>query len=388
MQNIKAIFDLGNGFVKWAVFWEDEWNTVLLAKDKAKTRWLRKGKILDGEEIIKILASMNDMFIKKLWGDFIDEVIVGISHPEIQRERISEHKRIMWEKIKEEDINHLSKIIHDISKKNNYETLKIMPVYWTVDDHKREKDPIWLQAKKLNLVADIFRIPQNYYTGISEIFEKAWLNVVDIVPNILALTEAVLDLDQKDLWTMLLDIWTNQTSYVVYEEWYPLLYWILPIGGEDVTKDISIWLQTEIKSAEKMKKEIWNVIKESERSFDTEIDVWFLSDIITARYEEIFEKINDDLESIEKAGKLAWWIYITWWWSNTQNVNQLAKDIFKLAVHDARDRHLHIKDISDNKEFIAIAGLYTRSKKYKINAKFSFGINRFKKIWTFIKELF
>ena len=55
MQNIKAIFDLGNGFVKWAVFGEDEGNTVVLAKDKARTRWLRKWKILDNEEITKIL---------------------------------------------------------------------------------------------------------------------------------------------------------------------------------------------------------------------------------------------------------------------------------------------------------------------------------------------
>ncbi len=388
MQNIKAIFDIGNGYIKWAVFGEDDGNTVLLAKEKTKTRGLRKGKILDSDDITKIITWMNERFIKKLWGDFIDEAIVGLSHPEIQRERVTEHKRIMGEKIKEDDITHLSKVIHDISQKTNFETLKIMPVYWIVDETKKEKDPIDLQAKKLQLVADVFRIPKNFYSGLSDTFDKAWINVVDIVPNILVNAEATLDLDQKDLGTLLIDIGTNQTSYVVYEEWYPLLYGSLPIGSEDVTKDISIGLQIEIKEAERLKKELGNIIKESDRDLDTEIDLGFLSDIITARYEEIFEKINDELKQIERDGKLAGWVLLVGWGTKMENIKQLAKEIFKLAVFDAKDRHLHIKDVSDNKQFVTIAWLYTRSKKYKTQTWFNIGIGRMKNIIQFFKDLF
>jgi cell division protein FtsA len=107
----------------------------------------------------------------------------------------------------------------------------------------------------LELTADIFALPKTFYSALTESFQRLSLNVIDIVPNILASTEAVLDFDHKDLGTLLIDIGNNQTSYVVYEDGYPLRYGTLPVGGEDVTKDISIALQIDIKDAEQIKKE-------------------------------------------------------------------------------------------------------------------------------------
>ncbi len=40
----------------------------------------------------------------------------------------------------------------------------------------------------------------------------------------------------------------------VYEEGTPLSYFVLPVGGEDVTRDISLGLQVDIKEAEEIKK--------------------------------------------------------------------------------------------------------------------------------------
>jgi cell division protein FtsA len=124
----------------------------------------------------------------------------------------------MTDTIQQEDINHLNTIVADISAKNNYETLKIIPVYREIDDHKKEKDPLGLKGKKLSLIADVFLVPKNFYQNLVDVFEKLELNVVDIIPNILASSEAILDFDLKDLGTILIDIGHNQTSFVVYEE--------------------------------------------------------------------------------------------------------------------------------------------------------------------------
>ncbi|MEI7558781.1 MAG: hypothetical protein WCJ45_08625 [bacterium] len=48
------------------------------------------------------------------------------------------------------------------------------------------------------------------------------MNIVDIVPNIIAASEVALDYDRRDLGTILVDIGKNQTSYVIYEDGYPL----------------------------------------------------------------------------------------------------------------------------------------------------------------------
>jgi len=130
----------------------------------------------------------------------------------------------MKEEIEHEDVNHLSKIVSEIAVQNNYETIKIIPVHRIIDEQKKEKDPIGLQGKKLELVADVFMLPKNSYNAIIETFEKVGLSIIDIVPNIVAASEIVLDYDHKDLGCILIDIGKNQTSYVIYENGYPLEY--------------------------------------------------------------------------------------------------------------------------------------------------------------------
>jgi cell division ATPase FtsA len=96
-----------------------------------------------------------------------------------------EAKRVMTDKITHDDINHLSKIISDVSGQANYEIIKIIPVQRVIDDIRKEKDPLGLTGKKLELVADVFMVPKSFYNNLIEVFDKVSLRVVDIVPTIL-----------------------------------------------------------------------------------------------------------------------------------------------------------------------------------------------------------
>ncbi|HMT01047.1 MAG TPA: cell division protein FtsA [Candidatus Absconditabacterales bacterium] len=391
MQNIKAVFDIGNGFIKGAIFAQDEGKNVLLLKEMVKTKGMRKGKILDSEDFIISINTIIETFIKKLGGEFIDEVYIGISHPEMIISRMSEQKRVMTDIIKNEDVDHLSRIISEISQKNNYETLKILPVYWLIDENKKEKDPVGLQGKRLELVADVFYIPKNFYNNLIEVFEKLNLNIIDIVPNILAASESALDFDLKDLGTVLIDIGTNQTSFVVYEEGFPLSYGVIPIGGEDVTKDISICLQIDIKEAEEIKKEKGMLSAEDQKISPTEeTEIGYLSSIITARYEEIFNKIQKNLHKIGKDGRLPGGVILMGGGAKAENLDQFAKHIFKLATFYGKDKQMSLGELSNNLQFINIIGNYIRSNKYVESRKSSLRLNFdfFGKIGKFIKEIF
>ena len=71
MRDIKAVFDIGNDSIKAIVF----------------------GK--DNEAFTTTINKIVENFSKKLGGDFIEEVVVGVSHPEMLVNRIIEGKRIM-----------------------------------------------------------------------------------------------------------------------------------------------------------------------------------------------------------------------------------------------------------------------------------------------------
>lgn len=392
MNDIRAIFDIWNDTIKAVVFGKDNDKDVILAKQTEPVMGMRKWKILQAEDFTNVLNKIIEYFIKKLGGDFIDKVYVGISHPEMITQRIIEWKRIMNESVELEDLEHLSRIVGEIANVNNYETIKIVPVSRILDEFKREKDPIGLKCKKLELMADVFMIPKNFYNWLIDAFDKIGLVVADIIPNILAASEVAVDYDHKDLGTVLIDIGKNQTSYVIYEDWYPLGYGTLPIGWEEVTKDISIWMQVDIKEAEDIKKTNWSCIIDSETPQDLPLDTHFLTEIISARYEQIFWKVNAHLAKLEKDWRLPWWILLLWGWAKIKYIDILSKEIFKLATFYAKDHVVELGDLSSNIQFINIIWCYYRSLKYMEESRHGWPkLNVWKtiwKIWKFFKDLF
>ena len=390
MNEIKAVFDIGNNSIKAVVFQNDNGKDVILAQQEEASLGLKKGKILDAERFTTTINKIVENLSKKLGGDFIEHVVISLSHPEMIVSSIYESKRILQEEVIEDDADHLSRIIGDISGKDNYETLKIVPVCRVIDEEKREKDPVGLKCKKLELVADVFLIPKNFHAGLIDAFDKVGLNIVDIIPNILATPEICIDYDHKDLGTLLIDIGKNQTSYVIYEDGYPLAYDIIPLGWEDVTKDISIWMQVDIRDAEEIKRTLWTAIITEDFNANTEMDLAFLSDIINARYEEIFNKIITRLKKIDKDGRLPGGILLVGWGSKMNNLDILAKVLFRLSASYAKDITMNIGTLGNNIQFINLLAAYYRSNKYMDidSRKMSFKPGKFLgKIADFFKSL-
>jgi cell division protein FtsA len=391
MQSLKAIFDIGNWYVKWALISQEEWKHIVLVKDMVKTKGMRKGKVLDSNECLDSIKQVMQTFFKKLGADFVDEVHLTISHPDMVVTRFNEQKRIMSDKIINDDIDHLLKIVWEIAQQPNYEIIKLMPVNWIVDETMAVSDPIGMEARRLELVSDVFAIPKSFYTSLVELFDKMTLNITDITPNILVASELLLDFDQKDLWTLLIDIWYNQTSYVVYENGYPLIYWVIPMWWEDVTKDISIGLQVDIKEAEKIKVETW-LSTDTTGTTDDRLDLTFLNNVITSRYEEIFELINNKLIDIDKDWRLAWWVYLYGGWAKLTGSDEIAKNMFKLATFYAKDHQMWLPELGNHLQLINLLWAYHWSEKYhQDNKRWSwlwFSMDWAKNVWNFIKEIF
>ena len=357
MQNIKTIIDLGNGYVKGAVFGLEDSKTTVLVKDLVKTKGVRKGKVLDIQALVESMNDVIKTFTTKLGGDFVDDIYLGISHPEMGIMRFSENMRIMVDKVTHDDVSHLMKVISEISERPNYETLKINPVYWIIDDEIKTNEPLGIIGRKLELVVDVFYIPKYFYQSVIDLANHLQLNIVDIIPNILGASELTLDYDSKDLGTLLVDIGNNQTSYVVYENGYPLYYGILPIGWEDVTKDISIGMQVEMKEAENLKVDFATLTGE--------------------------EAVRD--------GRLPGWVLLLGGGARMKGVDGLAKESFKLATFYAKNKHLQVGEIGNHLQFLNSMGIYLYSEKYSdVANKFKLNLNFgwVKGIWKFLKEVF
>ena len=125
---------------------------------------------------------------------------------------------------------------------------------------------------------------------------------------------------------------------------------------------------------------------------DSEMDLVFLTEIINARYEEIFNKINQHLARIERDWRLPWGILLIGWGSKMQNLDYLSKNVFKLATFYGKDLLVDVGDLSLNIQFVNLLGIYYWSNKYVDGSsrgpKMVNVWKIWKKIWWWLKDLF
>ncbi len=394
MSWLVCSLDIWNGYIKWVLFLEDyDDKRSIVAKDMIKSEWLKKWKILDSNNLIKSISKVIENLSKKV-DTPVDQVIVWLSHPDMKVKSHSTHKRLVNIEITEKDISSLLEWVWESVDELNYEVLKIIPIKWTIDDDHNTKNPIWMQWRKLDLQANVFMIPSNTYKDLEKIFDELDIDIIDFIPNILWAEESCLSAETKDLWWVLIDIWANQTSYVIYEEWINLWYWIIPIWWEEITKDISIWLKIDYIQAEQIKKEEWNIILSNEQKQDDEsnIDKLFLSEIIEARLsEDIYRPIVEQMQELWVYWKLPWWVILTWWAWKIWNIEEYTRNYFSLACKVWVVNDISFKELWSNPIFVNSIWNYIWEEKYwEESWGFSLVFNMWflKSIKDFIKKIF
>jgi cell division protein FtsA len=131
----------------------------------------------------------------------------------------------------------------------------------------------------------------------------------------LAAASVVLTSKQKEIGTVIVNIGSATTSIAIFEEGELLHASVLPIGSSHITSDIAIGLRCPINLAEKIKIRYGSAKAEQFNKKD-EIDITdlaheenltdeitvisprYVSEIIEARVEEIFEKVDAELKKV------------------------------------------------------------------------------------------
>lgn len=253
---------------------------------------------------------------------------------------------VTWGEIWEEDIDRALEMAKNWVDLPNKEILKVIPEHFCVDLEEEIKNPIWMSARKLEVVSNIFSMNLNVLNNIKKAVSGIWIEIYDIYPNLLSSAEWVLTKRQKELWVVCVDIWGSTTWITVYENWVLHYSWIIPIGWDNVTNDIALWLRTSTWVAEKLKLDyaeldLDNVSWYVDHEFNlSELNMWetlevsrlYLSKIVTARYEEIFYFVREELKRVWRDWMLPEWAICVWWWVKIKWFVDLAKKSLKLPV--------------------------------------------------------
>ncbi|MFH1947332.1 MAG: cell division protein FtsA [Candidatus Magasanikbacteria bacterium] len=310
---------------------------------KVSSEGIAKGVVSSIEEAVSSITNALEQ-AERLVGVPIEHAWVGISGPHVTSIKNKGVVAVAKSdgEIEEEDITRAVEAARAVATPLNYEILHVIPRSFAVDGQTGIKDPVGMTGVRLEVDTQIIQGSSSHINNLTKAVYRTGIDIDDLVMSVLATGEAVTTSRQRDLGVGVINIGSSTTSMVVYEEGEILHTVVLPIGSEHVTNDLAIGLKSPIDVAERVKREYGQCVSTGltkkdvidlenlGSEFSEEVSLKFVSEIIGARMEEIFEKIDEELTKIDRSRLLPAGIIFTGGGAKIPGIIDLSKDILEL----------------------------------------------------------
>lgn len=215
-----------------------------------------------------------------------------------------------------------------------------------IDDHPDWVDhPINMSANFISGHYHLMMLPINTMQNLDKAMKNAGIGVERMIISTLATSEAVLLKDEKEYGVCMVDIGAGTTNVAVYLEGRLILSSTIQQGGEHVTRDIASVMQTSTEQAEILKIRHGCVdmgavkpdqmiqipgVGESVGMVKSRIE---LSEVIIARYEEIFDEVRQQLEDSGAINVLRHGVVLSGDACQVEGAVSLARRVLGVSVH-------------------------------------------------------
>lgn len=349
-DDIIAGLDIGSTTVRLVVGQVNDARLQIIGAVSSPSAGINKGAVKSIEDVTSSISACLEK-AERLVGVPISSVWVSINSPHIKCEKSRGVVAVGRSdgEINGDDVDRALEAARALSVPPNYEILHVIPVRFTVDNQEDIKDPVGMSGVRLEVETLIIQGLTSQIKNLTKAIFRTGIDIEDLVLSPLAAAEAVIGSKQKELGAALVNIGSSTTSLAVFEEGELLHTAIIPIGSEHITADIAIGLRCPINLAERVKLEYGSSNPELYETTD-EVDISdllkeegineeipsvkrkYLAEIIEARVEEIFEKVDDELKRIERSGMLPGGIFLAGGGVRLNNIVDSAKKQLRLPA--------------------------------------------------------
>ncbi len=170
------------------------------------------------------------------------------------------------------------------------------------------ENPIGLTCETLELEASVICINTDFAKQVTKVLRSLQIEVDKWIPLPLACGESLLTKEHKKNGVLWIDTGGESTDIAIYKDGIPIYYDWLPLGGNDISRDIATGIGVSFEEAERLKRscvlglavnedpetpEIQMPIRDGQHIHNVPMD--FLQNIVEARIEEILELVYNQI---------------------------------------------------------------------------------------------
>lgn len=360
-QNFSVVIDLGTSkLVALAGKLTEQGKMEILGLSKLPSRGIKRGVIFNIEEAADALTKLLEQLDEQLEEE-ISVVDVILGGPKMRTVDYKCTALTLGEGfVTAHDVEKLMEEARNVEINEGYKVVKVIPVSYIIDDENEVEKPVGTTGHKIDAHFKLVVVPEVYLTNLKLVLNKIGVGLGEIIHSSLAVSEAVLSTEEREMGVIVTDLGAGCTKLAVFQDNVLKHTAIIPFAGQVVTNDIKEGCSIFLKKAELLKVKYGQAMGDfaddqkvvtiaGENGWEPrDISFKSLAYIIQARLEEIIECVHVEILKSGIEDTLGSGIVITGGTSNLDNIISLVK--FKTAM-DARKAHAVIHPVNRRNEF-------------------------------------
>ncbi|MGR6062790.1 cell division protein FtsA [Bacillus velezensis] len=317
---------------------------------------LKKGSIVDIDETVHSIRKAFDQ-AERMVGFPLKKAIVGVNGNYIHIQDTNGVVAVSSEnkEIHVEDVRRVMEAAQVVSIPHEQLIVDVIPKQFIVDGRDEITDPKKMLGVRLEVEGTLITGSKTILHNLLRCVERAGVEITDICLQPLAAGSAALSKDEKNLGVAMIDIGGGSTTVAVFEQGHLKETAVIPLGGENITKDVSIGLRTSTEEAERVKKQFGHAFYD-EASEDEVFEVTVIgtnqkqsftqqeiANIIEARVEEILEIAAAEIEHMGITD-LPGGFVLTGGQAAMPGVLSLAQEVLRHNVRVASPNYIGVRD--------------------------------------------
>ncbi|MDW6054128.1 cell division protein FtsA [Bacillus paralicheniformis] len=348
--------DIGTSNIKVIVGEMSDDSLNIIGVGNVPSEGLKKGSIVDIDETVHSIKKAFEQ-AERMIGFPLTHAIVGVNGNYIHIQDTNGVVAVSSEnkEIHVEDVRRVMEAAQVVSIPPEQLIVDVIPRQFIVDGRGDITDPKKMLGVRLEVEGSLITGSKTILHNLLRCVERAGIEITDICLQPLAAGSVALSKDEKNLGVALIDIGGGSTTVAVFEDGHLLATRVIPLGGENITKDISIGLRTSTEEAERVKKQFGHAFYEEaseEETFEvavigTDQKQTFsqreVADIIEARLEEIFLFVAEELRNMG-IKELPGGFVLTGGQAGMPGVLSLAQDVLQNNVRVASPNYIGVRE--------------------------------------------